>query len=175
VALGDVSFVEAFGSALVKEDFIFSLAEDSQGRLWIGTLGGGVRRVDVRNGIVEQTLHLTRLDGLTSNIVFSLAVGPDGALWAATDDGVSRIEADGEMITTFTALDGLALPARDIAVDQDGTAWVATDGGLFRIRTQSGQLMGVVQDTAGQPVGGATVQVHGTSVQTVTDAQGRFG
>jgi hypothetical protein len=119
-------------------------------------------------------LRLTRLDGLASNIVFSLAVGSDGAVWAATDDGVSRIESEGQTITTFTALDGLALPARDIAVDQDGTAWVATDGGLFRIRTQSGQITGVVQDTADQPVESATILVHGTSVQTVTDGQGRF-
>jgi hypothetical protein len=176
VALGDVSFVEAFGSALVKEDLIFSLAEDAQGHLWVGTLGGGVRRVETRNGTVEQTLHLTRLDGLASNIVFSLAVGPDGSIWAATDDGVSRIESNGAdvAITTFTSLDGLVLPARDIAVDRDGTAWVATDGGLFRIQARSGQLTGVVQDTAGQPVQGATILIHGTSAQTVTDAQGWF-
>ena len=32
VALGGVSFVEAFGSPLVKADLIFSLAEDAQGR-----------------------------------------------------------------------------------------------------------------------------------------------
>jgi hypothetical protein len=51
---------------------------------------------------------------------------------------------------------------------------VATDGGLFRIRDRSGQLTGVVQDTAGQPVESATILIHGTSVQTVTDGQDRF-
>ena len=41
VAIGDVSFVDAFERALVKEDLIFSAVEDAQGRLWVGTLGGG--------------------------------------------------------------------------------------------------------------------------------------
>ena len=76
---GAVSFVEAFGSPLVKADLIFSLAEDSQGRIWAGTLGGGLRRLEVRNGTVQDTLHLTRQDGLASNIIFALTVAPDGA------------------------------------------------------------------------------------------------
>src|SRR5437588_180689 len=59
VALGGVSFVEAFGSPLVKEDLIFSLAEDQQGRLWVGTLGGGLRRVEMRQGVPQDSQHLT--------------------------------------------------------------------------------------------------------------------
>jgi hypothetical protein len=51
VVLGGVSFVEAFGSPLVKADLIFSLAEDPQGRLWAGTLGGGLRHVELRQGV----------------------------------------------------------------------------------------------------------------------------
>ena len=90
VALGGVSFVEAFGSPLVKEDLIFSLVEDGQGRLWAGTLGGGLRRVESRQGVPQDTRHLTRADGLASNLIFALAVAPDGAIWAATDEGVSR-------------------------------------------------------------------------------------
>jgi hypothetical protein len=41
VALGTVSFLAAFGRPLVKEDLLFSLAEDGGGRVWAGTLGGG--------------------------------------------------------------------------------------------------------------------------------------
>jgi hypothetical protein len=176
VALGAVSFVEAFGSPLVKADLIFSLVEDSQGRIWAGTLGGGLRRLETRSGTVQDTLHLTRLDGLASNLVFALAVGPDEAIWAATNEGVSRIEdtEGGIAITTFTAADGLALSVRDLAVDATGTVWMATDGGLFRLDTQGGEIRGVVQDSGGQPVEGADVLVLGTPVRAVTDAAGRF-
>ena len=176
VALGGVSFVEAFGSPLVKEDLIFSLAEDSRGRLWVGTLGGGLRRVEFRQGVPQDTLHLTRADGLASNLVFALAVAPDGAVWAATDKGISRIvDAGGAVtLTTFSALDGLPVPTRDVAVDAAGTVWVATDGGLVRIGGTGGVVTGVVQDTAGTPVAGADVLLQGTPLRAVTDAQGRF-
>jgi streptogramin lyase len=184
VAIGNVSFVEAFGAPLVKEDLIFSAVEDSQGRLWVGTLGGGLRRIEVSGAVPRETLHLTRQDGLGSNLIFALSVGADGVMWAATDEGVSRIrEVDGTVvITNFSALDGLTAPtqvlvslpipnvvqlenqfgavtSRDVAIDAEGTAWVARDAGLFRITPRGGQVQSVVYDTAGHPVMGADVTV----------------
>lgn len=176
VALGEVSFVEAFGRALVKADIIFSAVEDVQGRLWVGTLGGGLRRIEVRSGLPQDTLYLTQQDGLGSNLILALAVAPDGALWAATDAGVSRIQEMGDTLTMthFSALDGLALPVRDVTVDAQGTPWLATDGGLFRILPHGGTVQGVVLDTAGHPVGGVDVTVPATPFRAVTDAEGRF-
>ena len=177
VALGGVSFLEAFGSPLVKADLIFSLVAERPGVLWVGTLGGGLRRVEARDGRLADTLHLTRADGLASNMILALAVAPDGAVWAATDDGVSRIAAtqSGVTIANYTAVDGLALPARDLAVDAVGTVWVATDGGLYRLEAPGGQVTGEVRDDGGQPVEGVDVLVLGTPVRAVTDALGRFG
>jgi Carboxypeptidase regulatory-like domain/LVIVD repeat len=176
VRLGGVSFVDAFGAPVVKEDLIFSAVADGQGRLWVGTLGGGIRRIDASGGALRDTLHLTRQEGLGSNLILALAAGPDGSIWAGTDEGVSRIEeVNGALtITNFTALDGLAVPVRDVAVRGDGTVWLATDGGLFRLTTTVGLLRGVVRDAAGRPVAGAIVTVLGTRFHTVTDAQGRF-
>jgi parallel beta-helix repeat protein len=176
VGVGEVSFVSAFGSPLVKADLIFSGVEDAQGRLWVGTLGGGIRRVEAHGGMWQDTLHLTRQEGLVSNMVLALAVEPDGAVWAATDEGVSRIREEDEQVvfTTFSALDGLALPVRDVVVGADGVAWLATDSGLFRIVSQGGRVQGMVRDTASQPVAGADVIVQDTPFRTVTDATGRF-
>jgi hypothetical protein len=171
-----VSFVEQFGRPLVKEDLLFSAVGVAPGQLWVGTLGGGLRRIDGRGATPQDTRHLTQLDGLPSNLVVALAVGPDGALWAATDKGVSRLREAGDTVTLtiFAALDGLALPVRDVAVDAQGTAWLATNGGLFRILPQGGRLQGVVLDSVSQPVEGVDVIVQGTPFRAVTDAAGRF-
>jgi streptogramin lyase len=144
VALGGVSFVEAFGRPLVKEDLIFSAVEEAQGRLWLGTLGGGLRRIEVRDGVPQDTLHLTRQEGLGSNLILALAVGPDGTLWAATDEGVSRVRPRGETveISNFAALEHVAGLVRDVAVDAAGTVWLATDAGLFRLQPGSGRAAG---------------------------------
>src|SRR5262249_45066123 len=105
VGVGAVSFVTAFGQPLVQEDLIFSLAVARQNRLWGGTLGGGLRRIEAG----KETLHLPRSHGLSSNLILSPATGPEDTVWAATDKGVSRLQdINGTVtITTFTALDGL--------------------------------------------------------------------
>ena len=71
---------------------VIRLAQDHQGQLWVGTLGGGLRQVGARGDHLEETRHLTQADGLASNIILALVVGADGAVWAVTDEGVSRIE-----------------------------------------------------------------------------------
>jgi FG-GAP-like repeat/Carboxypeptidase regulatory-like domain/FG-GAP repeat/Two component regulator propeller len=176
VALGGVSFVEQFGRPLVKEDLIFSAVAVVPGQLWVGTLGGGLRRIDGRGATPQATQPMTHLDGLPSNLILALAVGPDGALWVATDKGVTRLREAGDAVTltTFAALDGLALPVRDVAVDAVGTAWLATDGGLFRIVLQGGTVQGLVVDAFSHPVVGADVTLLGTPFHAVTDATGQF-
>jgi streptogramin lyase len=176
VSIGGVSFVDRFGSPLVKGDLIFSLAEDARGRLWVGTLGEGIRRIEESAGALRETLHFTREAGLGGSLVVAMAVGPDGTIWAATEEGVSRIrEHNGEItVTNFSASDGLALPVRDVAVGGDGVPWLATGGGLFRIISAVGAVRGVVRDVAGRPVAGAEVRILGTPFRTVTDAEGRF-
>ena len=200
VKIGGVSFLDFFGRTLVKEDFVFSAVEDHQGHLWVGTLGGGIRRIEAVGDTFRDTLHLTRTEviridpdsqertpvnsqgQIVSNIIFALAVDPDGAVWAATDKGVSRIQElrDGTfIITTFSALDGLALPVRDVAVSEAGTVWLATDGGLFQLTLERGQLQGMVHDltdtiSADIPVAEADVIIRDTPFRAVTDPDGYF-
>jgi hypothetical protein len=138
-----------FGSdrGVAREDLIFSLVVDQENRLWVGTLGGGIRRLEAGT----ETLHLTQREGLRSNLILSLATGPEATLWAATPSGVTRRQDVNGTVTstTFTALDGLGTPVRDVAVDGTGTVWVATDRGLFRIVERGGMVQGVVLDRAG--------------------------
>lgn len=172
VMLGGVSFVEAFGRPVVKEDFIYNAVRSPAGTLWAGTLGGGVRRL--KDG--EPARHFTRQDGFLSNIIFALAVDADEVAWVATDKGLSRLRVrdNGVQVRNFSALDGLQLPVRDVAVDAAGMVWLATSGGLFRLLPQGGVLQGVVHDPAGNPLAGIDVMLLGTSLRVVTDTDGRF-
>lgn len=176
VAIGDESFVESFGRSLIKQDLIFSAIEEAPGRLWIGTLGGGLRRVDITEDSPEDTLLLTRENGLSSNIIFALAVEREGVVWVATDEGVSRLHTEEESIriTNFSALDGLKTPVRDLAVDDTGTLWLATGAGFFRLTQQGGLVQGDVRMSSGSPIVGADVIALGTPFRTVTDGSGHF-
>ncbi len=176
VAIGDESFIDTFGRALIKEDLIFSAIETAPGTLWAGTLGGGLRRIDTMPGGPADTLHLTRMDGLGSNIILSLAEAPEDRLWLASDEGASEFQMVDEVlqITNFSALDGLTSPVRDLLVDGEGILWFATARGLFRLVQQGSTIRGTVQDQDGTPVAGADVELINTPFRTVTDEAGHF-
>ncbi len=131
---------DILGTTLNKADFIFSAVQDTKGAIWAGTLGGGLRRIEIVDGVPQDTLHLTREDGLSSNLILAFATGPEHTLWVGTEEGVSRIDLtqDPPTITTLTALEGVPGPVRDIAVDAQGMVWLATDNGLFRLQRAGG-------------------------------------
>lgn len=200
VMIDDLSFLDFFDRALVKEDFIFSMVEDRQNRLWVGTIGGGIRRVEAIDGTLQDTLHITReavsgVDSATqtritvdsqgqlvSHIIFALAIAPNGDVWAATNKGASRIQeqADGTVLmTNYTALDSLTLPVRDVLVSDAGIVWLATDGGVYKLTSASAQLRGTVMSVDRQsglesPVEGADVILQDTLFRAITDAEGGF-
>ena len=133
VGFEGISFVELFGGPLVKGDLVFSLVEDGQGRLWVGTLGGGLRRVEV-SGEARDTLHLTRQGGLGQQC----HPGPGGGTGGYSlggDRGGGEPPPGGAtaIITTFSALDGLPDTGAGCGGGRDGTVWLATDHGLYRL------------------------------------------
>jgi hypothetical protein len=139
-----------YGTVLRRQDGV--VPTNTIPALVVGTLGGGLRRIEVRDGVPQDTLHLTRQEGLGSNLILALAVGPDGAVGAATDEGVSRLrERNGAVeVTNFAALEYVPGPVRKVAVDATGTVWLATDAGLFRLQPGGGSTVaGTTRAVAG--------------------------
>jgi len=131
--LGDINFKETFGTDLVKEDFIWSSATDNSGRLWFGTLGGGIRVFG--NGKERKDMHLTKQNGLISNIILSIAVDGDNNIWIGTEQGVSKIKVQSAKckVQNFSELDGLGSgPVWDITADDKGNVCFATQSGIFK-------------------------------------------
>jgi ligand-binding sensor domain-containing protein/signal transduction histidine kinase len=102
---------------------VVSLAEGSDGALWLGTAASGITRLlpgDVNASFQNPTRgqnptraqdpipaqHLTRANGLTDRAIFSLASDKAGNIWAGTEGaGVMNIRPAG--FTTFREQDGL--------------------------------------------------------------------
>lgn len=106
---------------------VWSLAEDQNWNLWIGTYGGGLFRF--RDGrFVQYSLE----QGLPSNIVLQVIVARDGSLWIATANGVSHMQKD--HFRNYTVADGLSSnEVVTIHQDRSGMIWAATQGGLDRV------------------------------------------
>jgi len=111
----------------VNPNYVSSALFDREGRLWVGTLGGGLARFDGRTW----TNYTTR-DGLSGDVVYSLALDETrNILWVGTEDGVSRY--DFKTFTSFRKEDGLFAGAvYAVAVDPAGDKWFGSYGQVSR-------------------------------------------
>lgn len=78
--------------------------EDSQGRLWIGTMNMGILLYDPSSG---RTRVIDKKKGLLNNTVPSILEDEDGVIWAGTFDGINLIDQNGTVIGKLTEADGL--------------------------------------------------------------------
>jgi len=84
-------------------------------------------------GEQAQVMHMTRRDGLSSDLIYALALDAGGRLWASTDDGVNVLE-QGHW-RHYGTEDGLIWDDGDdlaLSIDREGKVWVGTSGGLSR-------------------------------------------
>lgn len=105
---------------------------------WAAT-GGGLVRLSPDG----QRRVFTTADGLPFNRTVALAAAPDGALWAAGDQGIVRVRpsADGlSDLRYYTDADGFDLAElRALMVDDDGSLWA---GGASYANHQISHLEG---------------------------------
>ncbi|HLE63922.1 MAG TPA: two-component regulator propeller domain-containing protein, partial [Pyrinomonadaceae bacterium] len=111
----------------LPNDFIGAIHEDTNGDLWIGTLGGLSKFKDDRF-----TTYTTK-DGLSSDTVTSLYEDSAGTLWIGTSGGGLIRFKDGKFVA-FTTRAGLPDDVvYRILEDQGGNLWLACGKGIFRI------------------------------------------
>ena len=115
--------------SLGHKDFAISLAADpSRGGIWLGFFGGGISYF--ADGKIQETYSSAK--GLGAGSVTNLQVEKDGALWAATDSGLSRMK-NGHF-ATLDRENGLPCdPIHWMIRDDEGSFWLDTPCGLLRL------------------------------------------
>lgn len=88
-------------------NYITSVMEDREGRMWIGTYGDGLVKGEQNNtGDLVFRRYTTR-DGLSNNVIYTILQDHDDNIWVSTDYGLSRINPDNDKIESFFTNDGL--------------------------------------------------------------------
>jgi signal transduction histidine kinase len=104
------------------------LADRARGGLWLGFFRGGVAYL--KDGQIEASYQAS--DGLGRGSVMGLHLEADGAVWAATENGLSRI-AD-RRVVTLTRKNGLPCDTVHWLVDDKRASyWLYTACGLVQI------------------------------------------
>jgi signal transduction histidine kinase/ligand-binding sensor domain-containing protein/CheY-like chemotaxis protein/AraC-like DNA-binding protein len=136
----------------LSSDQVVKILESRDGTLWIGTLGGGLNRLDPQTGVFTTFLN----DAATaSNWVLEIHETRDGTIWVGTaGGGIHRFDRTTGTFTTYRrdAEDALSLSTdrvRAIYETHDGTLWVGTHySGISRFDTTAGQLTRYRHDAA---------------------------
>ncbi|WP_158660215.1 ligand-binding sensor domain-containing diguanylate cyclase [Niveispirillum cyanobacteriorum] len=118
---------DADRSDSLPHDYVAALVHDRQGRLWVGTVGGGVAMMLDGVGPDGQPTFRTvaRQHGMPSNTVASLMLGSDGRIWASTDNGLAAIDP-----TDFSVSRVEPSSATSVSSYLPGSVATLPDGGL---------------------------------------------
>ncbi len=134
---------------------VFALAEDGQGRVWIGADNGLWLYQPGHTGLIHIQAEPKRPDGLVSDDISGLLVDSRGSLWVATDKGLERLKSlDGKLarfehISALLGQSGKALGV-NLLEDRQGRIW--TEEGVIDLITMR---MSRLTATDGMDVGTA--------------------
>ena len=118
---------------------IWSLAQDADGFLWIGTRAGLMRFDGVRFVVWEHDTDLAQ----TETDITAVYPARDGSLWIGYggSGGISRLK-DGR-VDVYRPTDGLRQGyVRGIVQDRDGVIWAGARGGLSRFQDNRWERVG---------------------------------
>lgn len=116
--------IKVAGAPSYNPNYVFSILAAPDGSIWAGTWGGGVSRFDGK-----KWTSFTTQEGLSGNIVYSMARDAKGVMWFGTNNGVTRY--DGKNWRSFGRHQGM--PESNIytiAVAPNGNIWAGTKGGV---------------------------------------------
>src|SRR5215213_637255 len=112
-----------------RNDHVSAIAPDAEhGGVWLGFFLGGI--VYYSDGQIRASYGVA--DGLTQGRVSDLQVDKDGALWVATEGGLTRVKNG--RVTALNSQNGLPCNAVHwVREDDAGSFWLYTACGLVRI------------------------------------------
>ena len=122
--------------ALLPDKSVYGILRDRQGKLWIGTYGGGIAIFDRNNKPVAK---LNTNTNFFSNAINNLHMDSQGGIWIATRNGIGYIKdtSHPEMFESYGYKQGLEDTfVRTIQEDATGNIWLSTNDGISRWNKQ---------------------------------------
>lgn len=119
----------ANGSHKISHDVVSCVRPAKDGRVWFGTVSGGINVLDTKTDSVQ---WYTTKEGLASNFIYRIEEDDQGILWISTDNGISRFDPATNSFINYDKSAGL--PATNFAFlssakFSDGTIAFGTNDG----------------------------------------------
>jgi PAS domain S-box-containing protein len=134
---------------------VTALLLDRDSSLWVGTLNGGIYRIQG-----NKVDHFRSSDGLSGDAVSGLFQDREGNIWIATSRGIDNFHD--LRVATFSTRQGLtADQVNSVLASRDGTVWIGTynldvlrSGKITSIQPRNGlpgrEMTSLLEDRAGR-------------------------
>jgi ligand-binding sensor domain-containing protein len=115
-------------------DFVYSMLEDHNGKIWVGTVRDGIYCYDIKSNTSRKLADTYKVkDALKVSIINGIFEDSDNNLWFATDGlGLWKYDTDKQSFKYYDSNNGL--PSNYIfkmLEDDDKNLWITTTGGWF--------------------------------------------
>ena len=136
--LRQITLMKQFGF-----NFIYDIMEDSDGIIWVATVGNGMYRY---NPATDRVTHYVKnandSTSLSSNSVTDITETSLGEIWLSTDrGGICRYNKDTDNFTSFSFQDGLPDDITfKIVEDIEHHLWFGTNNGLVRFNPSTQEV-----------------------------------
>lgn len=129
----------------LSNNYIWTVFEDTDSIIWIGTFGGGLNKFDPR---VEKFTHYkaegTTPSPLTNDRVFEITEHPAGVIWIGTNNGLNRLDKRDNSIKQYDKIlsgeDGKEPTnlVRAISPGNEDELWYNSNSGLSLLNLRTG-------------------------------------
>lgn len=127
----------------IGNDWISNIFEDSEGTIWISSMGNGLYTYKPSTGKYKHyPFDEGYSNGLRSNTISSVTEARDGTIWVSTDrGGLSKYNPESDNFTTYSIAEGLPdNVVYDVLDDRHGHLWFGTNKGLVKFQPSTGAV-----------------------------------
>ncbi|MDE6633627.1 MAG: hypothetical protein K2K23_11565, partial [Muribaculaceae bacterium] len=128
----------------IDRSYVWSMDFDKKGTLWIGTLGNGVFKYDLKKGSIE---HFTNVNSLLkSDYILSILPSKDGNVYIGSSGGVCCYDSAARELTDVSLDDDRSLSdskIMQIIEDSRGLLWISTTSGLKVLDRKKGKVYNI--------------------------------
>lgn len=138
----------------LSNNTIRALCLSKNGKLWIGTQGGGVDCFDVENEeFTNYSFNDSSENSISGNSIWTVLEDKEGNIWmGVSDQGVDKLDIKTGKIKHYKIVSDdstrrYEIIIRSIFQDKNGTIWIGTGGdGLYSLNTITGSIRQYVND-----------------------------
>ena len=128
--------------------YVWPIAEDTRGNLWVGAYNGGLSVIGYDRRTHRR--YAAGPDGLSDDRILTVFPDSRGLIWIGTEGGgLNRLDPATETFRRFNTRDGLPHDnVESITEDASRNIWISTHGGLARFDPRTEQFW-VLREAAG--------------------------